>query len=154
MEQSKDSMTDEAIWETALDSSFVRPPCQWIFQSNGISFGNDLYIVDKAASYALALLDIHAQYWEVTSPQSLRRYHRRLQNEVEIFFQSNKATKVHKTPPILSSWLTRFIFKRKHDSAGRGEVLRILNEIPAVMRIKLETGDLQSDGIIPNLHAS
>jgi hypothetical protein len=150
MAPGKDSVTDESIWKAALERSFLLPPRQWIFQDNAISFGKNLYNVDNATSYALALLDIHTQYWEVASSENLRRYHRSLQYEVEVCFHFNKAMKVHKTPPFLSSWLARSIFKVKHNSEGRRKMLQILNDIPAVIRNKLETGDLQSDGIISN----
>jgi hypothetical protein len=155
MEQSKDAIfDDEGIWKKTLEPCFLSPPSQWIFQDNAISFGNNLYDVNEVTLYELALLDIHVQYWESTSPEHLQRYHRSLQNEVEGCFKSNKSTTVHSTPLFLRSWLARFIFKKKHNPEGREKMLQVLNDISAVERYKLETGGLQSDGINSNLYAS
>jgi hypothetical protein len=148
MEQGKDPITDESIWKEALEKRFLPPPSQWIFLDNAISFHNNLYKVNKATIYELALLDIHAQYWEVTTLGHLRRYHRSLQYKVEVHFQSNKAMEVHKSPEFLRSWLIRIILKKPHDLEGRKMTLKILEDVSAEQRSKLEMGTLQSEGII------
>jgi len=154
MEQGKDSITDEAIWKETLKQHFLPPPTQWTFHDNVISFRNNHYKVDDTTMYELALLDIHAQYWEVTGSDHLRRYHRSLQYKVEEHFQSNKAMEVRKTPPLLRSWLVRIIFKKPHDAEGREITLKIVEDIPAAERSKLKLGDLQPEGIISNLFVS
>lgn len=141
-------LTDEAVWERAHQASFVSPPRQWSFEANTIYFGNDLYHIDEATVYELALLDIHAQYWEATSPEYLRRYHRGLQYIMERCFQSENALQIHHTPSFLNPWLSRTIFMKLHNQKGREMMSYILNDISEVRRSKLETGDFQADGII------
>lgn len=148
----EDFPTDEAIWGRALQTSFVPPPRQWIFGANTISFGNDLYHIDEAAVYELALLDIHAQFWEAIMPEHLRRYHRGLQYNVECCFQSNNTLQIHHTPPFLNSWLSRTVFMKLHDQNGREKMSHILKNVSEVQRSKLETGDFQADGrVLPCL---
>jgi hypothetical protein len=150
MAQAKESVSDETIWHKALDNSFVLPPRQWIFNDNDLSFGNDLYHVDDATLYELALLDIHSQHWEVKSPEDLRRYHRSLQYEVEVYFQSHKAKEVYRTPPFLHSWLIRVMLRRNHDKEGKEQMSKTLNNMSENERNRLELGNLRSDGIISN----
>jgi hypothetical protein len=154
MEQDRGSISDEDIWNKALQRRFLSPPSQWIFHDDKISFGNNPYNVTGATFYELALLDIHSQYWEVTGPGHLRRYHRSLQYMVEEYFQSHKAKEVHRTPLFVRPWLNRIMFKTPHHPDGRKSILKILDEIPAEQRSKLDTGNLQSEGMILNLHTS
>jgi hypothetical protein len=141
-------LTDEAIWNVACQASFVSPPRQWSFGNNIISFGKELYHIDEATVYELALLDIHAQYWEATSPEYLRRYHRVLQYNVEHCFQSNNTlVQLHYTPSFLFSWLSRTIFRKLHDQKGREKMSYILKDVSEVLRSKLENGNFQANGM-------
>lgn len=150
MRQDK-AITDEGVWKIALQSSFVYPPQQWNFgqTQNTVWFGNKLYTVKEATLYELALLDIHAQYWEVTGPGPLRRYHRGLQYEVEDCFQSND-TELPPTPSFLRLWLVRTIFQKSHDQEGRDKMVNIMNDphISAEVRDKFENGNFNADGIL------
>jgi hypothetical protein len=141
--------TDEGVWKIALQSSFVYPPRQWSFGHNTVYFGNNLYTVKEATLYELALLDIHAQYWEATNPGPLRRYHRGLQYEVEDCFQSNQDEEIS-TPSILRLWLIRTIFQKSHDQGGRNKMEKILNDpdISADFKEKFETGNFNANGIV------
>ena len=141
MAQTKD---DEKRWQTALNNSFVQPPSQWTFNDNDLLFGNKLYRVDDVTSYELALLDIHAQYWEVNEPEHLRKYHRILQYDVEVYFESNEAEEVHQTPPFLRWWLIRVMLNKCHTTEGREQMLKTFNDMPEKTRIKLEQGKLES----------
>ena len=62
------SLSDAEIWEMARNNGFMPPPQPWTFVDGGVKFGCDLYHVDKATLYELALLEVHSQYWETTSP--------------------------------------------------------------------------------------
>jgi len=148
MDHNEDSTTDQALWNIALQESFVRPPRHWRFGDDVVWFGDKACRLSTAALYELALLDIHAQYWEVTNPVNLRRYHRSLQCEVECRFQSNDTVEMHHAPSFLKSWLTRVMFQKNHDQKGRDAMSKILNEISAKERCSLETGNLKADGIV------
>jgi len=143
----KDLPTDEAIWKEACQASFVSPPRQWSFGTNMIYFGKDFYLIDEATLYELALLDIHAQYWEATRPQYLRRYYRILQYNVEHCFRSNNTLQSQHTPSFLSQWLSRTIFRKQHDEKGRKMMSCILKDVSEVQRNKLENGDFLADGM-------
>jgi hypothetical protein len=142
------SPRDEAIWETAFHDSLVPPPRQWAFEDQAVKFGCDLYHVDKATLYELALLDIHSQYWETTKPEYLRKYHRGLQYNVEQSFRSENPTSTYHTPSFLKPWLVRVIFMKPHDKKGKRMVDYILNNVSKHERLKLETGNFQGDGTI------
>lgn len=142
------SLTEEAIWEMAFQNPPVLPPRRWAFQDQGVKFGRDLYHVDKATLYELALLDVHSQYWETTGPEYLRKYHWGLQYNVERSFQSENPISIHHTPSFLKPWLVRVIFMKLHDRNGRGMVDYILNNISKGERLKLETGNFQEDGTV------
>jgi hypothetical protein len=148
MDRCQDSTTDQALWNIALQDSFVRPPKHWRFDDGAVWFGDKAWGVSKATLYELALLDIHAQYWEVANPVHLRRYHRSLQCEVECCFQSSNTLEMRQTPPFLKSWLTRVMFQKNHDKKGRDAMSEILNEIPEKERYSLETGNLKADGTV------
>jgi hypothetical protein len=75
MDHSKDSITDQALWNIELQESFVRPLQHWRFGDCALWFGDKARLVSTAPLYELSLLDIHAQYWEVTNPVNFRRYH-------------------------------------------------------------------------------
>jgi hypothetical protein len=148
MQPPQTSLSDEAIWERAHNDTFMPPPQPWTFRDGGVKFGCEIYRVDKATLYELALLDVHSQYWETTSPEYLRRYHRGLQYNVEHSFRSINAISTYRTPPFLNSWLVRVIFMKLHDRRGREMVDYILNNVSQDERLKLETGDFQEEGII------
>jgi hypothetical protein len=135
------------MWKAACQASFVTPPRQWSFESTTICFGKDFYRINEVTMYELAILDIHAQYWEATSPQDLRRYHRILQYNVEHCFQSNNTLQLQHTPSFLSQWLSRTILRRQHNEEGREGMSHILKCVSEVMRTKLENGDFQADGM-------
>jgi len=143
----KDLPTDEAIWKEACQASFVSPPRQWSFGTKIIYFGKDSYRIDEVTVYELALLDIHAQYWEATSPQYLRRYHRVLQYKVEHCFRSNNTLQSQHTPSFLFPWLSRTIFRKQHNEEGSVMMSRILKDVPELQRTKLENGDFRADGM-------
>jgi hypothetical protein len=145
-------ITDEAIWELAQKPSFVSPPQGWLFGTNSISFGNSLYHINENTAYELALLDIHAQYWEATSPDHLRRYYRGLQYNVERSLTSTNALEVHCTPSFLFPWLARTIFRMRHNKQGRQMMSQVLKDIPEAERSKLQTGDFEANGIHSYLH--
>lgn len=148
MEQAEEPFPkDEALWTMAQQRSFVPPPRQWAFGTNIVSFGSDTYNVDASTMYELALLDIHAQYWESTVPESLRRYYRRLQFNVEQYFQSNSLLQIHHTPSFINPWLSRTVFRKPHNQKGRDMMSHILTDIPEPHRSKLEMGDFYVDGI-------
>jgi len=140
--------TDDSIWEMAHKTCFIPPPKRWIFGATTISFGSAQFNFDKAAVYELALLDIHAQYWEVTGPEYIRRYHRGLQYHAELHFQNNNSLRVQHTPAFLHPWLVRTIFRMRHNENGRVKMRLILNDMSEAERSKLETPDLQADGIL------
>lgn len=140
--------TEEAIWEMAFHDPFVLPPRQWAFEDQGVRFGCDLYHVDKATLYELALLDVHSQYLETTGPEHLRKYHRGLQYNVEYSFRSQNPTPTYHTPSFLKPWLVRVIFFKPHDKNGRGMVDYILNNVSQVERLKLEAGNFQENGTV------
>jgi hypothetical protein len=142
------SVTEEAIWETALHDAFVLPPRQWAFEDQAVKFGCDLYHVDKATLYELALLDVHSQYWETTSPEYLRKFHRGLQYNVECSFRSENPTSTCHTPSFLKPWLVRVIFMKPHNKKGRGMVDYILNNVSQGERLKLQTGNFRAEGTI------
>jgi len=152
MQSGQTSPGDEAIWEMACKVEFMPPPrqWQWAFEDRGVKFGHDLYHVDMATLYELALLDIHSQYWETTRPEHLRRYHRGLQYNVERSFRSagTNATSTYHTPPFLNSWLVRVIFMKLHDKNGRESVASILKDISEDQRLKFERGNFHEDGIV------
>jgi hypothetical protein len=148
MQQRQTLPKDETIWEMACSDVFMPLPRRWTFDDQRVKFGCDIYYVDKATLYELALLDVHSQYWETTSPEHLRRYHRGLQYNVEQSFQSAGATSPYHTPPFLKGWLVRVIFIKLHDKNGRGMVECILKDVSKDQRSKLETGSFQEDGII------
>lgn len=154
MEQGEDYPAERAIWEAAHQSLFVNPPRQWTFGANTISFGSDLYCVEEASRYELAILDVHAQYWEATNPEYLRRYYRGLQCSVEEYFGDNKAVEVHRTPSFLKPWMARTIFMKLHSQKGRDEMSDILKDMSDTQRSMFQTGDFQVAGIISSLHAS
>lgn len=154
IEQGKCSITDEDIWRTAKQTSFVPPPQPWSFKDSIVSFGSNQYQVSDAVLFELALLDIHSQYWEATSPEYLRRYHRGLQYHVETCFQTSGSMEISQTPSFLKPWVVRTIFRKIHDEKGREGMLKILNNVPAAERSKLENGDFQADGIFFSLHVS
>src|SRR6202034_4294946 len=129
MQPGQTSPSDEEIWEMAFENNFIPPPRHWTFDDQRVKFGCDLYHVDKATLYELALLDLHSQYWETTSPEHLRRYHRGLQYHVEYNFRSAVDTSTYRTPPFLKDWLVRVIFKKEHDRNGRKMVESILKDI-------------------------
>jgi hypothetical protein len=146
------SLTDEAIWEMALRDSLVLPPRQWAFEDQGVKFGCDLYHVDKATLYELALLDLHSRYWETTSPEYLRKYHRVLQYNVEHSFRTTDPTSTYHTPSFLKPWLLRVIFITPHNQKGRERIEYILNNVSKGQRLKLETGNFQEDCTIVAFH--
>src|SRR5271156_4101515 len=132
------SLSDQAIWEKAFHDPLVLPPRKWTFEDQGVKFGCDLYHVNKTTLYELALLDVHSQYWETTSPEYLRKYHRSLQYNVEHSFRSADSTSTYQTPSFLKPWLVRVIFMKPHDKKGREMVKDILNEVSNRERLKLE----------------
>jgi hypothetical protein len=140
------SLTEEAIWEMASHNPLVQPPRQWAFENQGVKIGCDLYRVDKATLYELALLDIHSQYWETTSPEYLRKYHRALQHNVENSFRSENPTSTHHTPSFLKPWLVRVIFMLPHNTRGREMVDLIMNNVSKGERLTLEIGNFREDG--------
>jgi hypothetical protein len=148
MQPGQTSLSDEEIWKMACTDSFMLPPRQWTFEEQGVKFGCDLYYVDKATLYELALLHVHSQYWETTSPEHLRRYHRGLQYNVEESFRSASPTSTYHTPLFLKPWLVRVIFLKLHDKRGRAMVDCILDNVSKDERLKFETGNFQEDGII------
>jgi hypothetical protein len=154
MEQAENYLTEKAIWEAAHQSLLVNPPRLWTFGANTISFGSDLYHIDEASLYELAMLDIHAQYWEATSPQYLRKYHRGLQYNVEQYFCDNKTVEMQHTPSFLKPWLARIIFMKLHNEKGRDEMSDILKDMSDTQRSTFQTGDFQVTGIISSFHAS
>jgi hypothetical protein len=149
MQPGKTSPRDEKIWEMACNDVFMPPPrdWQWSFEDQAVKFGCDLYHVDKVTLYELALLDVHSQYWETTSPDHFRRYHRGLQYNVEYSFRSAGATSTYHTPPFLKDWLLRIIFMKLHDGNGRRIVEYILKKVSKDERLRLEMGNFQEDGI-------
>jgi hypothetical protein len=154
MKHTEDYPTERAIWDAAQQSSFVNPPRQWSFGANTISFGSDLYRVETASCYELAMLDVHAQYWEATSPEYLRRYHRGLQYNVEQYFRDNKTVEMHHTPSFLKPWLARIIFMKLHSQRGRDGMTNILKDMSDTERSTFQTGDFHVAGTISSLHAS
>ena len=142
------SLSDAEIWEMARNNGFMPPPQPWTFVDGGVKFGCDLYHVDKATLYELALLEVHSQYWETTSPEYLRRYHRGLQYHVELCFQTINSTSTYRTPPFLKPWLVRVIFMKLHNRSGREMVGSILNNLSKDERSKLEAGNFLEDGTI------
>ena len=99
---------DEAILKTACNvDGFMPPPHTWTFADQEVKFGGDCYMVEKSMLYELALLDIHALYWETACSDYLLRYHRGLQYHVELSFKSATATKIHQSPTFLHPWLAR-----------------------------------------------
>jgi hypothetical protein len=142
----QDLSSDEAIWETASKDLFIPPPRQWTFEEQGVRFGFNHYHVEKTTLYELALLDIHSQYWETTSPEHVRRYHRGLQYKVEHCFRSAGSASPYQTPTFLKGWLVRVIFMKLHDRNGRRMVEKILNDIPKDQRLTFETGNFREDG--------
>jgi hypothetical protein len=147
MQPGQISPSDETIWKMACDDIFMPPPRQWTFQDKAVKFGFDLYQVDEATLYELALLDVHSQYWETTSPVHVRRYHRGLQYNVEYSFRSAGVTSTYHTPTFLKGWLVRVIFMKLHDRKGRRTLEHILNNVSIDQKFKLETGNFQKDGI-------
>jgi hypothetical protein len=143
----KDLPTDEAIWKVACQTSFVSPPRQWSFGTDLVYFGKDCYHIGEATVYELALLDIHAQYWEATGPQYLRRYYRVLQYNVEHHFHSNNTMQLQQTPSFLFPWLSRTIFRKQHNEEGRKMMTVILKDVSELQRTKLENGSFQADGM-------
>src|ERR1700735_425477 len=123
------SQSDETIWEKAFCDPLVLPPRRWTFEDQGVKFGCDHYHVDKTTLYELALLDIHSLYWETTSPEYLRKYHRGLQYNVEDSFRAANPTSTYHTPSFLKPWLVRVIFMKPHDKKGREMVDYILNNV-------------------------
>jgi hypothetical protein len=148
MQPGQMSPSDEKIWKMACNNPFMPPPQQWTFENQGVKFGCDIYHVDQATLYELALLEVHSQYWETTSPEHLRRYHRGLQYNVEYSFRSASATSLYHTPSFLRPWLLRVIFLKPHDIKGRRMVDYILDDVSKDERLKLETGNFQEDGVI------
>lgn len=146
--QPEKTSPDEEIWEKACnDILYMQPPRQWTFEDCGVKFGCDLYYVDKTTLYELALLDVHSQFYETTSPKHLRRYHRGLQYNVEHIFQSAVPISTYHTPSFLNGWLVRVIFMKPHDGSGRRMMEYILNDVRKDQRLKLEMGNFQEDGI-------
>ena len=96
----------------------------------------------------LALLDVHAQYWETKSPEYLQKYHQGLQYNVEQSFHSANPTSIYHTPSFLKPWLVRVIFMKPHDRKERRMVDYILNNVSKHERLKLETGNFQEEGAI------
>lgn len=153
MKLGKTPLRDEEIWKMACNDVFMPSPRRWHFEDQGVMFGSELFRVDRATLYELAFLDIHSQYWETSSPEYLRRYHRALQYHVEFSFRSAVATSTYHTPPFLKGWLVRVIFMKEHNRNGREMVEYILKDISNDQRIskdqklKLEAGNFQEDGI-------
>ena len=142
------SRNDQAIWELACNEPFMPPPRQWTFEDGAVKFGCDHYHVDRATLCELALLDIHSQYWETTSPEYLRKYHRGLQYNVEHIFQTESPTSTYHTPPFLRPWLLRVIFMKPHNSKGREMVDYILNNVSQDEKLKLQTGNFLENGMM------
>ncbi|KAF8801052.1 hypothetical protein BYT27DRAFT_7262374 [Phlegmacium glaucopus] len=107
MEQREEGcQNDEAIWETAQQASFLSPPREWTFGANVVIFGANLYHVDEASLYELALLYIHAQYWESNIKEVLRRYYRDL-SDLCLLFQ-------HETTGVPQKWESVQALSRSH----------------------------------------
>jgi hypothetical protein len=147
MQPELNSPREETIWDKACDDIFMPPPRQWSFEDKAVKFGFDLYRVNQETLYELALLDVHSQYWETTSPVHVRRYHRGLQYNVECCFQSADATLTHCTPIFLQGWLVRVIFRKLHDRDGRRGMEDILNKMSIDQRLIFERGNFREDGI-------
>ncbi|KAF8808584.1 cysteine proteinase [Phlegmacium glaucopus] len=146
MEHREDGcQNDDTIWETAQQASFLLPPREWTFGANVAMFGANLYHVDEASLYELALLDIHAQYWESNIKEVLPRYYRGLQFNVERCFQSSNSLTIRHMPSFLNPWLSRTIFRKIHNKKGRYMMLDILKDISEAHKSKLETGDFHPD---------
>lgn len=114
---------DMRIWKKAISRAFLPPPRPWEFHSNRVLCGAESFSLDERTLYELALLDIHAAYWQGADQnyKHLFRYHNTLQYEVERQLSSQKQD-IYQTPAFLKSWLCRVFVLRKHDQEGRKEM--------------------------------
>jgi hypothetical protein len=145
---------DAQIWNDACDYSFyVKSPRPWRFASKEVKFGSNAYTLSTSALYALALLDLYAQYWECTGPIYLRRYHRGLQWQAERALEAESPSRpIQNSPTFLRPWLMRMVFLKTHDAKGRSDMQRSLKEIGEEDILKLKSAAYEEQGIFLLLH--